>query len=324
MPMGENTTNFSSGNTENTESNVSIDELISSYIDKELKQPESVKYVEQQIASDSNLSKKYQSELLTRNLFRDRLKMAEVPQKTFMTVTNSIDGLIKDAKLKYAENNVQHPIESSTSFLDYLSKVIVMPVRIGGASVPRYAFGIVAIVLFVGIGFLLTKTNNNFHGNNPYITSGADNSVMVQAVKYFHKVLTGEMTPQVKSNNAVEVKNYLNDKLNFQVYIPEIKNYTLVGALYGDCHQEKVAHLIYSSGDDIIYIYQVPSKCLKNKHLQLPEPVNNQMISDKYFMCDEVDANNCTMTLWYEQDLICASVSTIPKQKMSTTFASFK
>ncbi len=313
--MGENTTNFSSEN---------IDELISSYIDKELKEPEAVKYVEEQLKADPLLSKKYRGELLTRNLYRDRIKMAEVPQRTFKAVTASIDILINDAKVKYGTQNKPHPIESSASFPDYLGKILVMPVKLGNASVPRYAFGIVAVVLFAGILLLLNKDNNNFHGNNPYITSGAENSVMVQAVNYFHKVLTGEIVPAVKSNNAVEVKNYLSNMVDFNVYIPQIDNYSLVGALCGDCHQEKVAHLIYSSGKDIIYIYQVPSKCLKNKHLQLPESVHNEMLSEKYYMCDEVDANNCTMTLWYKNDIICASVSTIPKQKMSSTFASFK
>src|SRR5205085_5346110 len=107
--------------------------------------------------------------------------------------------------------------------------IISIPVRIGNAAVPRYAFGVVTIILLVGIGIVLN--NNRGAHVNPYISSGADNSVMVQAVNYFHKLMAGEMKPQVRSNNAIEVKNYLKDKVDFHPYIPEIANYTLVGAL---------------------------------------------------------------------------------------------
>lgn len=313
MPMGLNTTNFSSDN---------IDELLTSYIDNQIKDPQAIQFVEEKLRTDEILSKKYKSELLTRNAYRARLKQSDVPQNLSMKINASIESLIEEASKKHALHPLEHPLHESATFFQYLKNIISMPVRIGSAGVPRYAFGIVTIVLILGIGIVLN--NNRGHHINPYIISGAENSVMVQAVNYFHKMMSGEMKPQVKSNNAIEVKNYFKDKVDFPVYVPEIANYTLVGALFGDCHQEKVAHVIYSSGNDFIYMYQVPSSCLKNKHLQLPEPVSNQIITEKYFMCDEADSNNCTMTIWYQGDIICASVSTIPKQKMSTTFASFK
>ena len=298
MPMGENTTNFSSDN---------IDELLTSYIDNEIKDPQSVKFIEEKLKTSESLTKKYKSELLTRNSYRERLKAADVPQNTIMKVNAAIDKLIEDARKKHSSKPEVQTAESGTTFLQYFKNIISIPVNIGR----------------LGIGVVVSNNSKGVHGN-PYIISGAENSIMVQAVNYFHKVLAGEMLPQIKSNNAIEVKNYFNDKVNFPVYVPEIANYNLVGALCGDCHQEKVAHIIYSSGNDIIYMYQAPVSCLKNKHLQLPDPVNNQIISDKYYMSDGADANNCTMTVWYQGNTICASVSTIPKQKMSTAFASFK
>ena len=69
MPMGENTTNFSSDN---------IDELLTSYSDNEIKDPQEVKFVEEKLKTDENLSKKYKSELVTRNAYRERIKQADV------------------------------------------------------------------------------------------------------------------------------------------------------------------------------------------------------------------------------------------------------
>lgn len=312
MPMGEHTTNFSSDN---------IDELLTSYIDKEIHDTQAIKFIEDKLKTDSGFFKRYKSELLTRDSYRERLKPMDVPQSSIMKVNSSIEKMIDEASGQLAFNHREHNAEESSTFLQYLKNLISIPVNIGRLAVPRYAFGIAVIILVIGIGVVVN--NNRSVKGNPYITSGAENSVMVQAVNYFHKIMNGEMKPQIKSNSASEVKQYFSDKVNFPVYVPEIANYTLVGGCSGDCHQEKVAHLLYSSGSDWIYMYQVPAECLKNKHLQLPEPVTNKIISDKYYM-DDADNNECSMTVWYQGNIICASVSTIPKQKMSTTFASFK
>src|SRR5205814_237588 len=228
-------------------------DILTSYIDNEIKDPQSVKFIEEKLKTDGSLTKKYKSELLTRNSYRDRLKSADVPQSTIMKVNAAIDKLIEDARKKHSFKPEVQTAETTTTFLQYFKNIISIPVNIGRLAVPRYAFGIVVIVLVIGIGVVVSNNSKGVHGN-PYIISGAENSIMVQAVNYFHKVLAGEMLPQIKSNNAIEVKNYFNDKVNFPVYVPEIANYNLVGALCGDCHQEKVAHIIYSSGNDIIYM----------------------------------------------------------------------
>src|SRR5437667_9481647 len=129
MPMGENTTNFSSDN---------IDELLTSYIDNEIKDPQSVKFIEEKLKTSESLTKKYKSELLTRNSYRERLKAADVPQNTIMKVNAAIDKLIEDARKKHSSKPEVQTAESGTTFLQYFKNIISIPVNIGRLSVQSY------------------------------------------------------------------------------------------------------------------------------------------------------------------------------------------
>ena len=80
MPMGLNTTSFN------------IDELITSYADNQISDPETKKQIEELLASDQKLNAKYRSEILTRDLYRTRFPEVELPAATYQKVMSSIDG----------------------------------------------------------------------------------------------------------------------------------------------------------------------------------------------------------------------------------------
>jgi hypothetical protein len=146
---------------------------------------------------------------------------------------------------------------------------------------------------------------------------------MVQAVNEFHRVLDGDCKVQYKSSNAAEVEKYVNDNVNFKAYVPRIENYSLTGCMLNEYNGRKLAHLIYVSGEDVLYIYQTTMEALTKNELDLPQQVRDEIIAAKYYMCDGVDDNNCTMTLWFKDNVVCASMTTMPKQQMYNTFTSF-
>ena len=85
MPMGQENTTFN------------IDELISSYIDNQIFDPELKSQIEAQLTADEKLMAKYKSELLTKNLLHTRLPDAPLPEETYRKVMFSIDSLISRA-----------------------------------------------------------------------------------------------------------------------------------------------------------------------------------------------------------------------------------
>ena len=167
MPMGESITNLN------------IDEFISSYIDKQISDPQTVKKIEEMLKGDENLRKKYESELLTKNLLKSRLKNAEVPKATYMKVTAAVDKMIADASKQthaIAEEE-PHPIAASANFADYLKRILTIPIRIGSFGVPRYAAAMVVILLVLTAGLYV---NGKFIASpsNERLITGSEKNIM--------------------------------------------------------------------------------------------------------------------------------------------------
>lgn len=296
-----------------------IDELISSYIDNRISDPELKSQIEDKLKSDNTLKAKYQTELLTKKLINSRLGEVELPERTYMKVMDSIDSLIANAASKHQvpAHKLTEPVVSEyPSFWQSLKEKITAPFF----GIPRYAFGMAAIFILIGAFFVFGGGKKTL---NPYITSGTDKSIMVQAVNSFHKILEGEVKPQLSSSNAAEVEKFVKEKSNFSPYIPAIENYVLTGAVCNEYNGQKMAHILYKSGDEVFYILQTPVTCVEKKNLDLPDDVHSEILKAKYYMCDQVDDNDCTMTLWIKDNIVCASMSNMPKQKMYATFTSF-
>lgn len=309
MPMGLNTTTFN------------IDELISSYADNQISDPELKKQIEDLLSKDQKLNAKYKAEVLTKDLLRTRLPEVELPTATYQKVMLSIDNMIAESKKKYnttaaAQSNLAGAEIEYPSFWESLKQAFTEKF----IGVPRYAFAILAFVIIGG----LVVFSGGKKTRNPYILTGTESSIMVQAVNSFHKVLKGDVKPQLTSSNAAEVEKYVMEKAHFDPYVPEIENYQIAGVVCNDYKGQELAHIIYKNNDgSMIYILQVPITAMQKKNLDLPDDVQNEIVKAKYYMCDEVDENDCTMTLWYKENNVCASMTTMPKQEMYSTFTSF-
>ncbi|MEO8512918.1 MAG: hypothetical protein ABI543_05135 [Ignavibacteria bacterium] len=311
MPMGLNTTTFN------------IDELITSYADNQISDPETKKQIEELLAKDQLLNAKYRSEILTRDLYRTRFPQVELPKETYSKVISSIDGLIAGSGYQagaqkkievpglIANNQNQYP-----SFWQSLKEAFTEKF----IGVPRYAF---AVLAFVIIGGLVMFTGGK-KTKNPYILSGTESSIMVQAVNSFHKFVKGDVKPQLSTSNAAEIEKYVMEKAHFNPYVPEIDNYQISGVVCDEYRGQQLVHLVYKdSKGDILYIMQVPVTAVQKKNMDLPDDVQKEIIKAKFYMCDEVDENNCTLLLWYKGNNVCASMTTMPKQEMYAAFTRF-
>ena len=308
MPMGVNI----------TKSN--IDEFLTSYIDGENHDTALDNEVKRIIETDETVSKKYMAEVLTKRLFSSRLKAVEVPDHLVNKINKSLDSVFISSEENYASSADTREVFSGT-FWEYLKNLISTPVKVRNFSVPRYAFAVVLLIVLIGAGMLMDVGNAEL---NPYIAAGSENSVMVQAVNNFHKLLAGDMKPEMESSDAVKVRDFVKNKANLDAFVPSINDYKLAGAMCSEYNGQMLAHLVYTSGNEVIYIYEACVSSLHSNCLELPDPVHSDIVKNTYYMCDKVDDNQCTMIIWYSNNIVCASVSTMPKQKMFAHFSSFR
>jgi hypothetical protein len=110
--------------------------------------------------------------------------------------------------------------------------MVSAPVKMGRVAVPRYAFS--ALVLFAAVSAFFIFSSKEDTIKNPYILAGTEKSIMVQAVKSFHKILAGDVKLQYNSSNAAEVEKYVKDNANFKAYIPKIEDYDLQGCILNE------------------------------------------------------------------------------------------
>lgn len=303
--MGINTTSFN------------IDELITSYADNQITDTETKKHIEDLLSKDQKLYAKYRCEVLTRDLFRNRLNDSELPPVTINSVIASIDNLIAESKKKFSDaGNLQFSVQEYPTLLQSLKQAFIEKF----IGVPRYAFAILAFVLIGGLVVFYGGKKTK----NPYILTGKESSIMVQALSSFQKVMKGEVKPQLTSSNSAEIEKFVMEKAHFDPFVPEIENYKLAGVVCNNYRGQDLAHLIYQDNNgQLIYIFQVPISAMQKKNLEIPEDVHNEITKANFYMCDEVDENDCTMTLWYKENTLCASMTTLPKQEMYATFTRF-
>jgi hypothetical protein len=303
-----------------------IEEYITSFIDRQYQTDEERQRVKELIDNDELVYKKYKTELLTRDLFREKLFQEELPSTTFVKINNSIDGLVfsaieakKNTEHQYAQTRESH---FNLPFLAYLKKQLTSRISLKWVAVPAYSFAVLFFIILAAVSLFVH--NNQSSGINPFVATGSDKSVMVQAVSNFHKILAGDMNPLLNSTDENEVCDYLKNGTKFDAYVPCLKNCDLKGAAFNEYNGQKLAHIVYTSGKEVIYIYETHISSIHCKSLELPEPVHNQMIADKYYMCDHADADGCTLMLWFKDSLLCASVSKMSKHKLYNTLVSLK
>jgi len=270
-----------------------IDEFLTSYIDGENHDTALDNEVKRFIETDETVSKKYMAEVLTKRLFSSRLKAVEVPDHLVNKINKSLDSVFITSEEKYASSADTREVFSGT-FWDYLKNLISAPVKVRNFSVPRYAFAVVLLIFLIGAGMLLDVGNTEL---NPYIAAGSENSVMVQAVNNFHKLLAGDMKPEMESSDAAKVRSFVKNKANMDAFVPAINGYVLVGAMCSEFNGQMLAHLVYTSGNEVIYIYEACVSSLHSNCLELPNPVHSDIVKDTYYMCDKVDDNQCTMII---------------------------
>jgi hypothetical protein len=83
----------------------------------------------------------------------------------------------------------------------------------------------------------------------------------------------------------------------------------------------KLAHVVYTIGDDVLYIYQVKRDEAfgDGGHLTLPAAGREAMLQTGWYT--DPDHKDCNVVVWEEAGTICAATSTMNKTKMLALLA---
>ena len=282
-------------------------ELLTAYIDNELDTEQKEK-VRQAIESDPNIRARYELEKGTKSLLQRRLPNIDTPQ---YLSKNILDG-IHDYGAKVTAGstaskpdmphytNYQKPHSSNRKYV--------------------YIFGSLFVVLlfaFITVAF--------FTGN----AISDDKDMIAMSHNIFTKVNKGDIQVQHKTSDPKDLENFFKDKVDFKVFIPNLKMRFLLGGVYNEVNGMKVAHIIHKKDTSIIYTMETCKKTVlddSNDKLVLTSDIKNEVQNGKNWSpCKKKqEAEKESGIVWFRDSAICVSVAYLNPNDLQAALTNLK
>jgi hypothetical protein len=227
--------------------------------------------------------REYETELSTKELVHSKARMAAVPLALYHSI---IEQLERQSKWPWSVRAVS---------ARFLQSPFVRP---------AIAFTLTAIVVL-----LVTRPAESPRGI-PILTAAGfgPNNVVHQSVENFHRVLRGEITPQVVSSQSSEIQDFFSGKTEFPVRVPVMRQCTLVGAVVNQHKGAPLAHVVYRSGDDVIYLYQACWQTVQQgEKLDLALEVETELLRVGWYLSGGPGGD--AIVLWKSGPTLCIAVS---------------
>jgi len=183
----------------------------------------------------------------------------------------------------------------------------------------RRAAPVLAFVLsFAVIVFTLSRHATPEGAESAGFVSGGD--VVRQSASNYEAVLKGEIVPQVVSDRQENVRTYFQGKTSFPVFIPAMKECTLVGGVVNEYHGMRLAHVLYRHGFQLIYLCQVcRESVMKGDTLHLSREATNDLNRTGWHCCTA--PGGVAVVLWIKGGTLCAAVSPMNSEHLMAHIA---
>ncbi len=143
----------------------------------------------------------------------------------------------------------------------------------------------------------------------PIVTAGLGaNNVIRQSVDDYHKILRGELMPQLSSVESVDLQDFFTGKTTFPVLVPRMKECTLIGGVLQDYNGMALPHVVYRAGDEVISVYQACWETVQaGKALDLEPEAKSAILTNGWYTPNP--AGHDAVVLWRHDQTLCVAVS---------------
>ena len=281
-------------------------ELISAYIDNEIKDEKEAKRIKELIDTDTNYYNRYIFEKLTKENFSKKLPRIETPVYIYKNIGTAIDQYI---------SNATAPKVSSPSQLNSYSQQL----KTQKSNLKRnLIYSSFAFILLIAAAFLF----NSILKKNPELR---ENDLVSVSRSIFDKVESGQVKVQYLSNDAKALSDSMNKNLDFKVFIPDVKDAILIGGACNEINGQKVAHIIHKKGDTLIYTLQANLKDVmvnKDRIILCDEFKKNITEGKNWFPCQK--DKNRSAVMWVKGNVVCSTVAQMDYQDIAVILTNYK
>ena len=186
---------------------------------------------------------------------------------------------------------------------------------LGQAQNPRRRPSLSSMLVLGGVGAIILlfamiiPTGSHHHTH----TQPVDGNIIHQTYNNFDSVLSGDIHPEIVTDDPAKVKAFFLPTTDFNVQLPPMRRFKLVGAMCSKYDGKCVAQVIYRGSKDIVYLYQVKLNTVLHggSGFQVsPEALAQLKRTGWYF---ENHAPDCSLVMWVVDSTLCCAVADINK-----------
>lgn len=232
-------------------------------VDDEIKDETLRNQLAAELNTDADLRYDFMVQSLVKNLIREKVRFRETPED------------VKDLIMKKIRPKELIRSEKKSLFEGFFSR-------------PALSFASAIIIVIAFILIIMNRPGPVEIKDFAIEQLGSDN-MFVQAKNNFRSIIEGKLEPQIVSSNPEEIKNFFTSSgVKYATLIPEMRKWSLLGAVVSEDKGEKFAHHVYANeSGEIVYLFQVDESYLQSHQiLQLSDDLLTYL-----------DQGNCYSTL---------------------------
>lgn len=266
-------------------------EYLSAVVDGEL-DVERRKELDAHIAKCRSCRSELEIETMTKAIVRAKLPSKEAPSDLRANIFQRLS----------AETSSQ--VVGQSGVRAFLGRLFAEPLV-----KPALALAVVVLIAIVGIT-LFTRREALLPTSEEHAADMID-----QAVDHYSRYLNGGVKLQLASSNHEEVRRYFQDKVRFQVYVPEMENCDLIGGVLCDHEGITFLNLVYRMNDKIIYFYTGCSKEMKAVgKVGLSAKAKSDLKQSGWYF--DTSRPKCNVAVWEENDEVCSVIADMKKEEL--------
>jgi hypothetical protein len=141
--------------------------------------------------------------------------------------------------------------------------------------------------------------------------------LITEAVNNYNAFDVGRVASQGKSADVSETHRLLEGRVDFDVQVPVIEGFQLLGGMVSERQDIKSVHLVYAKDDDIIYICQTKIADLRKKGLlDLPPEAKTAVRQGRLYTENRQGDRN--VAIWGNNQMVYSAVANMDKSELMT------
>lgn len=235
----------------------------------------------------------YELEVVAKSLVQSTLPRVPTP----MAVRRSVLGALAD--------------EAERSSRPWFTRVFA------GIPTPAYIVAVAAVAL-IYFFFPAPQTTSL----DDMIRHVGERDVIEQATANFSRIRDGEIRPAMTTCSPENVYAYLHSQgLPFEALVRPMDKCDGYSAMVNEYDGVKLAHVVYTMGSEILYVYQVQrnESMSDTGHLSMPPAARDALVKTGWYT--DPQHPDCNIVLWEENGTLCAATSSMSKTKMLALLA---